>query len=178
KVQRVDAQRLTDIFLHEAREGSAVDTPDQLADDKPEGIVVIAGFRTRLPLQLQRGDARACSLPVCQLCQANSRRRMRPARGMRQALTNRDGLLAIGAEGGPVRRDRGVIIELATFSQQVDGSCGDALPGGRRPEERPTIHWRAAGGVHDAGEGIDYQRAVLIRGYLQSELRAFATPAC
>ena len=79
---------------------------------------------------------------------------------MREGMTQRRGLFAVGAELRPHLDDWHVVVELVPFHQEVHAGRGHALGRRRQHEERVAVHGPPGGLVGHACPGVDDQLAV------------------
>ena len=88
---------------------------------------MVADLRSRLPPELFVGDRRTHLVPVTEILNRRVQRDARHTRRVVEHVPDGDGLLAVGAELGPERHDRGVVFKQAALREDVDDRRGRAL---------------------------------------------------
>ncbi len=88
-------------------------------------------------------------------------------------LGDGDALLAVLAEGGPVLRHRGVVVDQAAVGLDVQGGGGDALRGREAGEEGVGLDGPRVLRAEVPGPGVDKELAAAVSRDLRPNLVAF-----
>ncbi len=115
---------------HELLQRCAGDPAEHLADQVAEVQRVIAGRGARRPPRRLGREPGGGLLPVVQILGDGGLVQAGHPGGVRQQVPDQHVLLAVGGELRPVRRDRGVHVQLAALDQHQRGQAGDGLGGG------------------------------------------------
>ena len=126
----VQPQRTGELGRHQLADGAPGDPTQHLTDEEAVGDRVVPVGGARLPHRRRRGQLGDHAVPREHLVEGAGLGRVRQPGLVGQEPPHRDRALALRRELRPVRRHRGVEVELAPLDQQVRQRRRPALGGG------------------------------------------------
>jgi hypothetical protein len=162
--QIAQTERLKNFLPHIASGLASVDASNQFTQHHPAGNHLVARLLSRHPTLLQRrpADTRDHFVPRQTLSQLI---RFPKPSGVRQQMTNGDGLLAALREFRQMLADRIIEAQPPTFHELPDGNRRDRFP--RREPERQRVrshhHARPRLAERDVGDHLATPRHIQLR---------------